>query len=47
MNVKPIFETPFERKGIVTPGVPILPKGTERHPVPGGGSRALSVSAGD
>ena len=47
MNVKPIFETPFERKGIVRPGVPILPKGTERHPIPGGGSRALAIYAGD
>ena len=47
MNVKPIFETPFEKKGIITPGVPILPRGTERHPVPGGGSRALAISAGD
>ena len=47
MNVKPIFETPFERKGIITPGVPILPKGTERHPIPGGGSRALAIYAGD
>ena len=47
MNVKPIFKTPFERKGIITPGVPILPKGTERHPIPGGGSRALAIYAGD
>jgi len=29
------------------PGLPILPAGVERHPVPPGGSRALSVFAGD
>ncbi|MEO1550372.1 MAG: urea carboxylase-associated family protein, partial [Pseudomonadota bacterium] len=41
------FETPYERKGILTPGLPVLPLGTERHPVPGGGSRAVPVKAGD
>jgi aminomethyltransferase len=45
--VAPIFETPFERAGIVAPGLPILPHGTERHPIPGGGSRAVPVAAGD
>lgn len=47
MNEQPVFETPFERQGIITPGVPVLPKGTERHPIPGGGSRVLAISAGD
>ena len=47
MNVTPVFETPFERAGVITPGLPILPHGTERHPIPGGGSRALPVYAGD
>ncbi|MEO0750635.1 MAG: DUF1989 domain-containing protein [Pseudomonadota bacterium] len=47
MNVTPIFETPYERAGIITPGLPILPHGTERHPVPGGGSRAVPVFQGD
>ena len=47
MNVTPIFETPYERAGIVTPGLPILPHGTERHPIPGGGSRALPIHKGD
>ena len=47
MNVNPVFETPYERAGIITPGLPILPHGTERHPVPGGGSRAVPVFAGD
>ncbi|MEM7733688.1 MAG: DUF1989 domain-containing protein [Pseudomonadota bacterium] len=47
MNVPPVFETPYERAGIITPGLPILPHGTERHPVPGGGSRAVPIFAGD
>ncbi|WP_158275456.1 DUF1989 domain-containing protein [Maritimibacter sp. 55A14] len=47
MTVKPVFETPYERHGVLTPGLPILPHGTERHPVPGGGSRAVQISAGD
>ncbi|MEL7255103.1 MAG: DUF1989 domain-containing protein [Pseudomonadota bacterium] len=47
MNVQPVFETPYERAGIITPGLPILPHGTERHPVPGGGSRAVPIFAGD
>ena len=37
MTVTPVFETPYERAGVITPGLPILPHGTERHPVPGGG----------
>ena len=44
---KPILEVPWERKGVVTPGLPLLPQGVERHPVPGGGSRALAINAGD
>ena len=47
MNVRPVFETPYERSGVITPGLPILPHGTERHPVPGGGSRALKIERGD
>ncbi len=47
MLVRPVFETPYERKGIVTPGMPILPHGVERYPVPGGGSRAVQVMKGD
>jgi aminomethyltransferase len=47
MGVKLIFETPFERRGILTLGLPILPHGVERHPVPGGGSRAVPVFKGD
>ncbi|SMO94011.1 DUF1989 domain-containing protein [Ruegeria faecimaris] len=47
MNVKPAFEVPFERSGVLVPGLPILPHGTERHPIPGMGSRAVPVSKGD
>ncbi len=47
MNFHPRFETPFERRGIRVPGLPILPHGTERHPVPGGGSRAVPIFGGD
>lgn len=47
MGIKPIFETPYERAGIITPGLPILPHGVERHPVPGGGSRAVPIEKGD
>ncbi len=45
--VTPVFETPYERAGVVAPGLPILPHGVERHPVPGGGSRAVEIEAGD
>ncbi|MEL6792420.1 MAG: DUF1989 domain-containing protein, partial [Pseudomonadota bacterium] len=47
MGVKPTFETPYERRGVIAPGLPILPHGTERHPVPGGGSRAVRIDKGD
>ncbi len=47
MNVRPVFEVPWERKGVIQPGLPILPHGVERHPVPGGGSRAVAIHKGD
>ena len=47
MNDKPVFAVPYERAGVLTPGLPILPHGVERHPVPGGGSRALRIEKGD
>lgn len=43
----PRFETPFLRAGVSTPGLPVLPPNVERHPVPGGGSRAVEIEAGD
>ncbi len=47
MGVRPVFETPYERGGVITPGLPVLPHGVERHPVPGGGSRAVRIDKGD
>jgi len=47
MDGSPAFPTPYERHGILIPGLPILPHGTERHPVPGGGSRAVPIGKGD
>ena len=42
-----LFETPYERRGVIAPGLPILPHGVERHPVPAGGTRAVPVFRGD
>ncbi len=47
MNARVNFEKPFERQGILIPGTPVLPPGVERHPVPGGGSRAVPLYRGD
>ena len=44
---RPRFQTPYERSGVIVPGLPILPSGVERHPVAGGGSRAVPIGAGD
>jgi len=45
------FELPFEhytKTGrVLVPGLPVLPHGVERYPVPGGGSRAVKIEAGD
>lgn len=42
-----VFSAPFSRSGVLVPGMPVLPDNVERHEVPGGGSRALEVEAGD
>lgn len=47
MNVLPKLETPYERRGVVQPGLPILPHGVERYPVPGGGTRSVTIRKGD
>ncbi|MFK5998964.1 MAG: DUF1989 domain-containing protein [Rhodobacterales bacterium] len=47
MTKSKLFPTPYERAGVITPGLPILPHGVERHPVPGGGSRAVRIEKGD
>lgn len=41
------FPTPKYISGVLTPGLPVLPEGMERHPIPGGGSRAIEIFAGD
>ncbi len=47
MGEAAVFETPYERHGVLVPGLPVLPPGVERYPVPGGGSRAIRIGAGD
>ncbi len=42
-----VTPAPFCRAGINVPGMPVLPDNIERHVIPGGGSRALEVEAGD
>ena len=41
------FQTSWQRAGVSIPGMPVLPPNVERHPIPGGGSRAVEVTAGD
>lgn len=41
------FGRAHARSGVLTPGLPVMPPGVERHIVPGGGSRAVEVCAGD
>lgn len=47
MSVVPVFETPYERRGVIESGMPVLQAGVERHPIPGGGTRIINISAGD
>lgn len=47
MTVMQKFEMPTTRGPLTYPGLPVLPHGVERHPVPGGGSRAVPIEAGD
>ncbi len=41
------FVKPKSISGVITPGLPVLPVGVERHPIPGGGSRAVALFSGD
>ncbi|MEM6905609.1 MAG: DUF1989 domain-containing protein, partial [Pseudomonadota bacterium] len=41
------FEAPQRLGQVLVPGLPILPHGVERYPIPGGGSRAVPVFRGD
>lgn len=43
----PIFETPYERRGVAVPGLPILAPGVERYPVSGGGSCSVQIEKDD
>ena len=47
MGDQSFFEHPWERRGVVVPGLPVLPHGVERHPVPGGGTRSIPIFKGD
>ncbi len=47
MSVTPAFRTPYERSGVIASGLPVLQTGVERHPIPAGGTRVVSISAGD
>ena len=47
MGVRPALDVAYERNGVILPGLPILPHGTERFPVPGGGSRSVPIGPGD
>ena len=38
---------PSRRGAILIPGLPVLAPNVERHPVPGGGTRTLTLDAGD
>lgn len=47
MTKHPIFPTAYEQSGVLTPGLPIMPHGVERHPIADGGSQAVKIEKGD
>lgn len=47
MELVDFIERPTQLRGAIVPGLPVLPPGIERHPVPGGGTRAIELLAGD
>jgi len=48
MLIDPIqYRHPYQHGSVLVPGLPVLAPGVERHPVPGGGSRAVEIIAGD
>ncbi len=47
MDLLDFIERPTQLRGAIVPGLPVLPPGVERHPVPGGGTRAVELRAGD
>ena len=42
-----IAPTPARRGAILVPGLPVLAPNVERHPVPGGGTRTVTLDPGD
>ena len=42
-----VLPAPTRRGAVLIPGLPVLPPNVERHPVPGGGTRTLTLDAGD
>jgi len=47
MGIMEYIEKPTVLGSSHIPGLPVLPHGVERHVVPGGGSRGLSINKGD
>ena len=47
MGIVPKFETPYERGGVLVPGLRVLPDDVERYPLPALGTLALEIDAGD
>ena len=47
MTLPAIVHTPARRGPVLVPGLPVLPPNVERHPIPGGGTRTLTLDAGD
>ena len=47
MGIFPKFETPYERGGVLVPGLRVLPDDVERYPVAALGSLVLEVDEGD
>ena len=47
ISVPAIVPGPTRRGAVRVPGLPVLPTNVERHPVPGGGTRTLTLDAGD
>lgn len=47
MDLSDFIERPMQLRGAIVPGLPVLPPGVERYPVPGGGTRAIELMAGD
>ena len=47
MNGNKVIQSPYERAGVIVPGLPVLEYGVERFVVPGSGSRTIQIFTGD